>query len=74
MKLFIDCPGGCNGTGNIFVLGVKCSTCKGAGRITLTKYLRMIDHTQELKNVIDYEKYLISITYQDTRQNVYSKT
>ncbi len=72
MKLFIDCPGGCGATGLIHSLGIKCPTCKGSGRITLTKYLKLIDHIQEVRNVAEYERYLTKTILLE-RQNVYSK-
>jgi RecJ-like exonuclease len=58
MKLTMICPGGCDGTGKIKVLRRRCGTCHGVGKITLTKYHKMLGNMMELKNVIAFEEFL----------------
>ena len=57
-KIIIKCPAGCHGTGRIKILRQRCDTCKGAGTITLTKYLKLLGEHARLKNVLEYERYL----------------
>lgn len=58
MKLIMQCPGGCEGTGRIKVLHRKCPTCHGSGSITLTKFHKLTGHVTELKNVLAFEEFL----------------
>jgi RecJ-like exonuclease len=59
MKLTMACPGGCEGTGKIKVLKRKCGTCHGLGKLTLTKYHKLLGNTTELRNVISFEEFLM---------------
>jgi RecJ-like exonuclease len=73
MKLIMQCPGGCDGSGRIKALHRKCPTCHGTGSITLTKFHKLAGHTTELKNVLAFEEYLeqkkltVEIPIQDTQ-------
>jgi RecJ-like exonuclease len=58
MKITMDCPGGCNGTGKVKSLRRRCQICHGHGKITLTKYHKVLGNIKELKNVLAYEEHL----------------
>jgi RecJ-like exonuclease len=58
MKITIKCPGGCEGTGRIKMLRRGCTTCHRMGKITLTKYLKILGKVTELKNVLEYEEHI----------------
>lgn len=58
MKITIPCPGGCEGTGRIKALRRRCPTCNGLGKLTLTKYHKILGNQKELKNVLAFEEHL----------------
>lgn len=58
MKITIPCPGGCEGTGRIKLLRRRCPSCNGMGKLTLTKFHKIMGNQKELRNVLAFEEHL----------------
>jgi hypothetical protein len=56
-SVMINCPA-CSAEGRIPSLDQDCDFCKTKQKVPLTRYLRIIGHTEEAKNVEHYQKHV----------------